>query len=201
MARRGGCIRLGMRSVRFHIDREPGAMHEDGARELPGSGRAGDGGRGLNLLVSYAGWQADPWVERLPKILEPMGVRAFRASTGREASDVIRRTPIHAAVVDLGLPIDGEPEAAADEVSSNAEGGVRLLEILRRLETSPPVVVVKAARSVRDDQRVMAASLRAGAFAVVDRPHSTRDLELLLDTLRRLLTRHYEGRWPGTSAS
>ncbi|MEO0715568.1 MAG: response regulator [Planctomycetota bacterium] len=185
--------------MRFHSDREPGLGREAGPA-VPGEGSP-ERGRRLNLLVSYAGWQADPWVERLPKILEPMGVRAFRASTGREASDVIRRTPIHAAVVDLGLPIDGEPEAAADEAGSNTEGGVRLLEILRRLETSPPVVVVKAARSVRDDQRVMAASLRAGAFAVVDRPHSTRDLELLLDTLRRLLTRHYEGRWPGMSAS
>lgn len=182
-----------MRSVRFHFDDAPPAAG-------PGEGVSAEQARRLNLLVSYAGWQDDPWVERLPKILEPMGVHAVRASTGREASDVIRRTPIHAAVVDLGLPLEGE--AAEDEAGAgvgSGEGGVRLLELLRRLETAPPVVVVKAMRTARDDRRVMTAALRAGAFAVVDRPHSTRDMETLLETLRRLLTKHYAGRWPGMS--
>ncbi len=184
-----------MRSVRFHFDDAPPAARP------PAAGVSSDRAGRLNLLVSYAGWQDDPWVERLPKILEPMGVHAVRASTGREASDVIRRTPIHAAVVDLGLPLDGLPrdgEAVEDEAAI-PEGGVRLLELLRRLETAPPVVVVKAMRTARDDRRVMAAALRAGAFAVVDRPHSTRDMETLLETLRRLLTKHYAGRWPGMS--
>lgn len=178
-----------MRSVRFHFDDAPPSA---GA----GAGVSAEQARRLNLLVSYAGWQDDPWVERLPKILEPMGVHAVRASTGREASDVIRRTPIHAAVVDLGLPLEGE---AVEDEAAIPEGGVRLLELLRRLETAPPVVVVKAMRTARDDRRVMAAALRAGAFAVVDRPHSTRDMETLLETLRRLLTKHYAGRWPGMS--
>jgi DNA-binding response OmpR family regulator len=37
------------------------------------------------------------------------------------------------------------------------------------------------------------ASLRDGAFAVIDRP---LQLEILLDTLRRVLRRHYQDAWP-----
>ena len=89
------------------------------------------GGR-LNLLLSYAGWHQDPWVDRLPKLLEPMGVLSHRAESGREAQDVIRHTPIHIAVVDLGLPLDTvDSDADAPELS---EGGSRLLELLHRLD-------------------------------------------------------------------
>jgi hypothetical protein len=35
-----------------------------------------------------------------------------------------------------------------------------------------------------------------GAFAVIDPPRETSDLDLLLDVMRRVLTRHYKGRWP-----
>lgn len=149
----------------------------------------------LNLLLSYAGWQPDPWVERLPPLLEPMGVQSLRATTGREAQDVIRTNPIHIAVVDLGLPLDSvDSEADAPELS---EGGSRLLELLHRLDQPPPTVVVKRARSTRDDHRDMAAALRLGAFAVVDRPRDQHDLNLILEVLRRCLTRFYQGRWPG----
>ncbi|HRQ72173.1 MAG TPA: hypothetical protein PLU35_04005, partial [Phycisphaerales bacterium] len=77
------------------------------------------------------------------------------------------------------------------------EGGPRLLEILRRLDQPPPTVVVKRARSHRDDCREIAAALRAGAFAVIDRPHGPNDLEVMLEVLRRCLLRFYRGRWPG----
>jgi len=151
-----------------------------------------DGGR-LNLLLSYAGWRSEPWVDRLPRLLEPMGVRSLRAGSGREASDVIRKYPIHIAVVDLGLPL-----AEGQGVTPGAEGAsYRLLEMLRRLECPPPTVVVRQGRSSRDDRREMAAALRAGAFAVINRPHETGEVEVLLEVLRRVLARHYSGRWPG----
>lgn len=148
----------------------------------------------LNLLLSCALWTPDPWVERLPLLLEPMGIRSHRAATGSQATEVLRRvTPIHIAVVDLGLPLDDSTPAPAEE------GGPRLLEILHRLEQPPPTVVVKRSRTHRDDSRDIAAALRAGAFAVIDRPRGTSDLEILLDVLRRCLLRHYQGRWPGLS--
>src|SRR5690606_12808435 len=102
----------------------------------------GWGGGRLNLLLSYAGWRNDSWVEALPRLLEPMGVAALKADCGRTASEVIRAYPIHVAIVDLGLPLDrGSGGAGASE-----EAGARLLDLLHRLETPPPTVVVKRAR-------------------------------------------------------
>lgn len=150
-----------------------------------------DAGGRLNLLLSYAGWEPDPWIERLPRLLEPMGVVSHRAGTGREASRVIQSLRIHIAVVDLALPL----EATAD-APDLAEGGSRLLEVLSRLEEPPPVVAVKRRRTHRDDAREMAEALRLGAFAVVDRPRELHELDMMLDVLRRCLERHYRGRWP-----
>lgn len=160
----------------------------------PGSGNGASSGvpGRLNLLLSYAGWHDDSWADRLPRLLEPMGISSLRAETGREASQVISRHPIHMAVVDLGLPLDAGSDPAAAE-----EGGPRLLEVLRRLDQPPPTVVVKRGRSHREDCREINAALRSGAFAVMDRPHSASDLERLLEVLRRCLSRHYQGRWPG----
>jgi len=165
----------------------------------PTGGRARSGGR-LNLLLSYAGWDHESWVDRLPRLLEPMGVVALRAENGRQASEVIRANTIHIAVVDLGLPLD-EPNAKAPaaDAPEMEEGGSRLLDILGRLAEPPPTVVVKRGRTHRDDCREIAAALKAGAFAVVDRPHSLPDLEVMLEVLRRCMDRFYKSRWPGTA--
>ncbi len=173
----------------------PQARGPDSAREpdpRPTPLDTPDAGGRLNLLLSYAGWEPESWVDQLPPLLEPMGVRSLRAGTGTEATRVIRSHKIHIAVVDLGLPLDGSADADGPE-----PGGPRLLELLTRLETRPPTVVVRQSRTHRDDARDLRAALSLGAFAVVDRPRSTRDLELMLEVLRRALVRHYRGRWPG----
>lgn len=179
-----------------HARPQPGPPSQPGdpsgrqpGQPAPQSACAVPGGR-LNLLLSYAGWEPESWVERLPRLLEPMGILSLKAGTGREASEVIKANRIHIAVVDLGLPLDA-PETSADE------GGPRLLELLARLRQPPPTVVVKRSRSHRDDSREIAAALRAGAFAVVDRPRGSSDLEVMLEVLRRCLGRFYQGRWPG----
>ncbi|GIW73928.1 MAG: hypothetical protein KatS3mg103_0450 [Phycisphaerales bacterium] len=119
-----------------------------------------------------------------------MGVRTLRARSGVEASQVIRTTPIHMAVVDLALPMD---ERSAEG------GGIRLLELLRRSDPRPPTVVIRRARTAREASREAMRALLADAFAVVDRPCQHRDVELLLEVLRRVLARHYRGRWPGST--
>lgn len=143
----------------------------------------------LNLLLSDASRPEHSWADRLPSLLEPMGVRTMRARSGREASDVIRATPIHMAVVDLALPLD---------MGSDEDGGLRLLELLRRAESPPPTIVIRRARTAREAGREAMRALLADAFAVVDRPSHHRDVELLLEVLRRVLARHYRGQWPGT---
>lgn len=171
-----------MVNVRQQREDGPGSPADPGAGARPG-------GR-LNLLLSYAGWEPRSWADALPELLGPLGIRFLRATNGRQASEVIKSNPIHIAVVDLGLPLDESPGAAE-------EGGPRLLELLSRLSDPPPTVVVKRARTHRDDMRELAAALRLGAFAVVDRPRAVNDVEILLDVMRRCLTRHYHGRWPG----
>ncbi len=150
---------------------------------------AGAPGGRLHLLLSRAGWQPDPWVDRLPRMLEPMGIESHIAHTADAAQRVIDTNPIHIAIVDLALPLDCSP-------GQSEESGPRLLNLLTRLASPPPIVVIKRNRTLRDDSRELSAALKAGAFAVVDRPHAQRDLESLLEVLRRCLTRHYQGRWP-----
>lgn len=146
----------------------------------------------LNILLSFAGWQPDPWVERLPRLLEPLGVASHVAGSGKHAQQVIRTVPIHIAVVDLALPLDDR----CDDAPEFAEGGPRLLELLARLDSPPPVVAVKRARTTRDDCRDIACALRLGAFAVVDRPRGNEDLNLMLEVMRRCMARFYKDRWP-----
>jgi hypothetical protein len=125
-----------------------------------------------------------------------MGIISHRAHTGREARGVISALPIHIAVVDLGLPLDENPQAEVEPEFE--EGGPRLLELLARLAEPPPVVAVKRPRTHRSDARDISEALRLGAFAIIDRPQCAHDLNLMLEVLRRILERHYEGRWPTT---
>ena len=160
------------------------------------------GGR-LTLLLTDAGWREESWADRLPRLLEPMGVASVRAGCGREAADVLQKTPVHAAVLDLSLPLDARrrssrPTGAACGLD---EGGVRLLEFLAKTAREgkrPPLVVVRQPRTLREDQRTLALAMKLGAFAVVDRPV---DLERMLTVLHKLLDRHYRGRWPGSSST
>ena len=152
----------------------------------------GDCGDRLNLLLSYGGWEDESWVDRIPALLSPLGVATHRAESARHASDVIQSTPIHIAVVDLGLPFDANRSPATPD-----EAGTRVLELLRRLPNQPPSLVIKRSRTQREAAREINAALRSGAFAVLDRPRETRELELLLEALRRCLVRHYGGQWPG----
>lgn len=198
------CFRYVMLPIRPIFSPSESPASPDGGTCPIGGPTSGPTSGRLNLLLSYAGWHQDPWVDRLPKLLEPMGVQSHRAGSGRQAQDVIKNIPIHIAVVDLGLPLEAQPAPDAsllDSAPELEEGGARLLELLHRMNTPPPTVVVKRARSTRDDHRDMAQALRMGAFAVVDRPHDAHDLNVLLEVLRRCLCRFYQGRWPGGLAT
>lgn len=204
-----------MPMVRAHAD-DPsnhptgggGAGGAGGARgDSDGSSAGVTGGCRLNLLLSYGGWQPESWVDVLPRLLEPMGVRAVRARSGHEAAQVIRSTPVHIAVVDLSLPLEAKavvadaPHAAGVAEFSGAapggeEGGERIMELLQRLECPPPTVIVKRRRTGRENARSLSKALMSGAFAVLEPPVN---IELALEVMRRILHRHYAGRWPSTN--
>jgi DNA-binding NarL/FixJ family response regulator len=115
-----------------------------------------------------------------------MGVSSLKARTARDAERLIRSIPVHIAVVDLGLPLDyGAP---------SDEAGARILDLLNRLASPPPVVVVRSPRTARDMHREMCAALRFDAFAIVDR--RSADVEMMLKVLQRCMDRFYHGRWP-----
>ncbi|HAW95177.1 MAG TPA: hypothetical protein DCX60_02770 [Phycisphaerales bacterium] len=139
----------------------------------------------LNLLFSSSWREGVPSAE-LPRLLDPMGVRCLEARCGRDAADLVAREEIHIALVDLEMPMesDGDPRPA----------GHRVLQLLRRMDPAPPVVLVRPPQpSRRDSVRGLNDALREGVFAVLDRPLG---LEPMLETLRRVVRRHYADRWP-----
>lgn len=140
------------------------------------------------MLVSTATWRREPVSEQLPTLLAPLGIRCVGASSGDEAQDVIRTATVHIAVVDFAIPLHSGDSTAAPEA------GPRLLQLLRRLESPPPTIVIRPPQpSIRDSGRTLAAALHEGAFAVLDRPIH---LEVLLEALRRIVRRHYRDHWP-----
>jgi DNA-binding response OmpR family regulator len=156
--------------------------------------KCGKEGSRLNLLLSYGGWRAESFADQLPRLLTPLGINSIRVDTGEEAERVIRTYAVHIAVVDLAIPLrksDDVPRAAPTLLT---EGGSRMLQLLRRLESPPPMVVIRPpAASARESVRSLLESLREGAFAVLDRPV---DLENMLEVMRRILRRHYADCWP-----
>lgn len=172
-----------------------GGTGQTGGRRM--IGEPGAAGR-LNVLLSYATWRDNSWADALPTLLEPLGVQAHRARTGRQAERTIRSTPIHIAVVDLGLPLDDEPAFPPPPLPP-PPAGARILELLRRLDEPPPTVVIKSATTPRDEARDIAAALRFDAFAVVDRHAAS--IELMLQVFQRALARFYHDRWPTAPAS
>ena len=155
-----------------------------------GCGRAG--GR-LNLLLSMPRWREGTPVDQLPYLLTPLGINTVRATSGEEAADVIRTIRVHIAVVDMTVPLQRmirEAEATAVE----SEGGPRILQLLRRLEQPPPVVVMRPPQPARrENSRLLTEALREGAFTVLDQPVP---LESMLEVMRRILRRHYADVWP-----
>lgn len=152
-------------------------------------GTSGGGGGRLNLLLSYAGWQEESWADHLPRLLEPFGVAAWRAASAHEATTLLRRMPVHIAVVDLSMPL----QSTTEERETIESAGIRVLELLARLDHPVPTVVVNRRRTRREESRQLASALEAGVFAVLEPPVR---VETALEVMRRVLRRHYADRWP-----
>lgn len=144
-------------------------------------------GNRLNVLMTEAD---EPWSQQLPRLLEPQGVRTIRVTTVNQAVRAMEHELIHAAVVDIALPMH-QPSPQVEMVET---GGLKLLRVIRRMHPAPPTVVVRGRYfDRRTDDRLLTEALKLEAFSVLDQPVQ---LEQLLETLRRLLQRHYGGQWP-----
>ncbi len=163
------------------------------------------------LLTEDRQHSAGHWTRQLPRLLEPQGVKAYVARSGREAVDMVNDLEIHAALIDLATPQtdprDTSPASEASTLgtpgSSGISGGISgggeaqglwVLEVLKRQPNRPPVVVVNSlAIAPNQAQRFLNQALSLGAFTVVNRPS---DIEDMLTVIRRLIDRQYEGTWP-----
>jgi CheY-like chemotaxis protein len=128
---------------------------------------------GERFKVLFADREAD-WHSTTATLLEPFGVQPVVARTGREALERLEAGEVHVAVLDQNLP----------QLS-----GLQVVKILSRQPTAPPAILL--ARDV--STQLMHEALHMRVFSVLRKPV---DVNLLLETLARLMKRHYAGRWP-----
>ncbi|MCC6680175.1 MAG: response regulator [Phycisphaeraceae bacterium] len=140
-------------------------------------------GRFNVLLTRDRDREQEHWTAQLPRLMQPLGVRAFTAYTGRQALDLVEQHTIHAALIDIATP--PTPGSHGD--------GLWLLQMLVRRPSRPPVVVVNHRYAMRRAERLLNEALRLGAFSVINRP---QHLDTLLTVIARLVQREYQNTWP-----
>jgi CheY-like chemotaxis protein len=161
--------------------------------------------------------EEQPWYLHVAKMLGPLGVQTFEATSGSQAIDLIERWPIHLAIVDTrlgandGLGIlrilkklrdragDGNAAAAGEghekprrvPVSGEPPQAVpvRVEPAAHRKDVLPTVILVSPVQ----DQATLQAALWFEAFSVMREPVDT---DLLLDLMARALRRFHGDQWP-----
>ena len=127
-----------------------------------------------NRLTVLLPHEPEGWPNHVRALLEPQGVHTLTVRTGREAVSVIESTPIHLAVLDANMP---------------GLGGLQVIKILRDHQKAPPSILL--AQSLTNHRLHDALAMQI--FSVLSKPV---DLNLLLDTMARVLKRHHHSRWP-----
>jgi CheY-like chemotaxis protein len=116
----------------------------------------------------------EDWHQIVCRLLEPQGVLAVSARTGLEALDIIRNQQVHVAVLDQQMP---------------QMDGIQVVKAMRQMPTSPPAILLVAQATTQ----LLHEALSMHVFSVLSKPV---DFNVLLDSLARVLRRHYESRWP-----
>jgi CheY-like chemotaxis protein len=119
--------------------------------------------------------EQEGWDRTVHQLLEPQGVLTVSARSGREALDIMRDRPVHVAVLDQQMP---------------QLGGLQVIRLMRELPSSPPAILLAAQLTTQ----LLNEALGMQVFSVLRKPV---EVNLLLDSLARVLRRHYESKWPG----
>jgi CheY-like chemotaxis protein len=119
--------------------------------------------------------EQEGWHQTVRQLLEPQGVQMLSARSGREALDLIEKRPIHVAVLDAQMP---------------QLGGLQVIRLMRELHNAPPAILLANDLT----SHLLREALMSHVFSVLSKPV---DFNVLLDTLARVMKRHYESRWPG----
>src|SRR5688572_6628572 len=121
--------------------------------------------------------EAEGWHQTVRSLLEPQGVATLSARSGREALDLVQQRPIHVVVLDQQMP---------------QLGGLQVVKLMREMRGKLPPTILLANQLTT---HLLHEALGMHIFSVLSKPV---DFNLLLDTLARVMRRHYEGRWPST---
>lgn len=135
------------------------------------------------LTVLLANEQED-WHRTVRGLLEPQGVRTVSVRSGREALDAVDHGHVHVAVLDTRMPHLGGMQVVKmmHQRSQSGQPGS---------QPSPPSILL--ADHLTD--QLMHEALQLQVFSVLSKPV---DFNLLLDSLARVVKRHYKGQWPGS---
>jgi two-component system sensor histidine kinase RpfC len=134
-----------------------------------------DGTNTANRLTVLLANEQEGWHQTVRRLLEPQGVLTVSVQTGREALEIIRDRPVHVAVLDQQMP---------------QLGGLQVVKLMQELPNCPPAILLAAQLTTQ----LLHEALGMHVFTVLRKPV---DLNVLLDSLARVLRRHYESKWPG----
>jgi CheY-like chemotaxis protein len=127
-----------------------------------------------NRLTVLLANEQEGWHQTVRALLEPQGVQTLSARSGHEALQLIESKPIHVAVLDTQMP---------------QLGGMQVIRMMREKRNAPPAILLANDLT----SHLLREALGMHVFSVLSKPV---DFNVLLDTLARVLRRHYESRWP-----
>jgi DNA-binding NtrC family response regulator len=130
-----------------------------------------------NRLTVLLANEQEGWHQTVRQLLEPQGVQTLSARSGREALSMIESRPVHVAVLDQQMP---------------GLGGLQIVRLMREMHKAPPAILLAEQLT----NHLLHEALGMHVFSVLSKPV---DFNVLLDTLARVMRRHYEGRWPSDS--
>jgi DNA-binding NtrC family response regulator len=136
---------------------------------------AGNSVNRLNVLLAN---EQEGWPHVVRQLLEPQGVNTICARSGREALELIEGRSIHVAVLDVEMPL---------------LGGLQVIKLMGDFHHRPPAILL--ADHLTD--HLLHEALGMHVFSVLSKPV---DLNVLLDSLARVMRRFYESRWPADAS-